>query len=231
MRSESGLGLVGKKCGMTRIFSAEGVAIPVTVVEVIPNRVTHVKTVKTDGYSAVQVAAGVRRASRLNKAKAGHFAKAGVDPGSLLKEFRVNEEHNEVKVGDQLSVGHLFKVGEKVDVRGVTKGKGFAGVVKRYHFSTQPMSHGNSLSHRAPGSSGQNQTPGRVFKDKKMPGHLGDVNRSIQCQEIVRVDEARHVLLIKGAIPGAPGGMVIVKKSVKNKPVKQAIEESTGDSK
>jgi large subunit ribosomal protein L3 len=209
------LGLVGKKCGMTRIFTEQGASIPVTVLEVIPNRITQVKTPETDGYSAVQITAGSKRASRINKPRAGHFAKAGVEAGVLLKEFRLNDL-GDYKVGDQLSV-ELFESGQKVDLQATSKGKGFAGVVKRHNFSMQNMTHGNSLSHRAPGSTGQCQTPGRVFKGKKLPGQMGNVTCSVQSQEIVRVDKERHLLLVKGGIPGAPGGMVVITRSIKDK--------------
>lgn len=208
-------GLVGKKCGMTRVFTEEGLSIPVTVVEVVPNRVTQVKTQAKEGYDAVQVTAGKKRASRINKSQTGHFAKAGVEPGVLLKEFRLNEA-TELTVGSEIGVD-LFEAGQKVDVQATSKGKGFAGVIKRHNFGMQNMTHGNSLSHRAPGSTGQCQTPGRVFKGKKMPGQLGNVTCSVQSQELVAVDKERHLLLVKGNIPGAPGGMVVITKAVKAK--------------
>lgn len=212
------LGLVGKKCGMTRVFTEQGESIPVTVVEVIPNRVTQIKTAETDGYSAVQITAGTKRASHINKAITGHLAKAGVEPGDIIKEFRVEKDADlaETKVGDKITVA-LFTEGQKVDVVGTSKGKGFAGVIKRYNFSTQDATHGNSLSYRAPGSTGQCQTPGRVFKGKKMAGQMGNVRMTVQAQEIVRVDAERNLLLIKGTVPGAPGGQVIIKRSVKSK--------------
>ena len=212
------LGLVGKKCGMTRIFTEEGLSIPVTVIEVIPNRVSQIKTLENDGYCAVQVVAGTKRASHVNKPMAGHLAKAGVAAGTDIKEFRVHQEADvrEMKAGDEIKVD-LFQVGQKVDVRGVSKGKGFAGVVKRHNFSTQNVSHGNSLTTRNHGSTGQNQTPGRVVKGKRMAGHLGSENCTVYSQEIVRVDAERNLLLIKGAVPGAPGGMVVVTRSVKNR--------------
>ena len=207
------LGLIGKKCGMTRIFTEDGASLPVTVVEIGPNRIAQVRTVDTDGYSAIQVAAGAKKASRLNKPEAGHYAKAGVEAGSVLVEFRTSEE-SELKVGDVLPVS-MFEAGQKVDVTGRSKGKGFQGVVKRWNFRTQDATHGNSLSHRAPGSIGQCQTPGRVFKGKKMAGHMGDERVTVQSLEIVRVDEERNLLLIKGAVPGATGADVVIKPAVK----------------
>lgn len=211
------VGLVGKKCGMTRVFTEIGESIPVTVISVIPNRVTQVKSVETDGYSALQVTADKKRASRLNKAQAGHFAKAGVEAGAVLKEFRLDEgEHAETKMGDEITVDH-FKEGQFVDIQGVSKGKGFAGGVKRHNFKTQDASHGNSLSHRALGSTGMCQTPGRVFKGKKMAGQMGNVNCTTQNQEIIKIDAERQLILVKGAIPGAPGGRVVLKASVKRK--------------
>ncbi|GAA4652653.1 50S ribosomal protein L3 [Kistimonas scapharcae] len=207
------LGLIGKKCGMTRIFTEDGASLPVTVVEIGPNRIAQVRTVDVDGYSAVQVAAGAKKASRLTKPEAGHYAKAGVEAGSVLVEFRTSEE-SELKVGDVLPVS-MFEAGQKVDVTGRSKGKGFQGVVKRWNFRTQDATHGNSLSHRAPGSIGQCQTPGRVFKGKKMAGHMGDERVTVQSLEIVRVDEERNLLLIKGAVPGATGADVVIKPAVK----------------
>lgn len=209
------VGIVGRKCGMTRFFTEEGVSVPVTVIEVDPNRVTQVKTLESDGYRAIQVTCGTRRATRVNKPQAGHYAKANVDAGRGLWEFRLAEnEMPDVATGKTLGV-ELFSDGQKVDVSGVSKGKGFAGTVKRYHFRTQDATHGNSLSHRVPGSIGQNQTPGRVFKGKKMAGHMGNVNCTVQNLEVARVDAERSLLLIKGAIPGAPGGDVIVRPAVK----------------
>lgn len=209
------IGLVGKKAGMTRIFTEDGVSIPVTVVEVQPNRVTQVKTSETDGYDAIQVTAGGRRASRVNKAAAGHYAKAGVEAGRGLWEFRLEgSEDSAYELGSELTVA-LFEEGQKVDVTGKTIGKGFAGGVKRHNFSMQDATHGNSISHRAPGSIGQCQTPGRVFKGKKMAGHMGDKQRTIQTLELVRVDEERGLLLIKGSVPGAKGSDVIVRPAVK----------------
>lgn len=211
------LGVIGKKCGMTRVFTEEGVSIPVTVIEVLPNRITQLKTAETDGYYALQVTAGKKESARVNKPMAGHFAKANVEAGDCLREFRVDEkELAETKVGDSLTLA-LFNEGDKVDVVGVTIGKGFAGCVKRHHFRTQDMTHGNSLSHRAPGSIGQCQTPGRVQKGKKMAGHMGNVQRTAVNQEVIRIDSEKNILLVKGAIPGHKGRMVVIKKSVKSK--------------
>jgi large subunit ribosomal protein L3 len=209
------IGLVGRKVGMTRIFTDEGDALPVTVLDVSDNRITQIKTPERDGYAAVQVAFGKRRASRVRKPLAGHLAKAGVEAGHTLREFRADpKELAELKVGGKLGV-ERFKVGQKVDVAGVTKGKGYAGVIKRHNFSSQRASHGNSISHRAPGSTGQNQDPGRVFPGKRMAGHLGDVRRSVQNLVVVRVDAERQLLLVRGAVPGASGGDVIVRPAVK----------------
>jgi large subunit ribosomal protein L3 len=207
------LGLIGRKAGMTRVFTEDGVSVPVTVIEVEPNSVTCVKTVDTDGYAAVQGTTGAKKANRLSKAVAGHVAKAGVEAGAGLWEFRANGDE-EINVGDSLTV-ERFQAGQKVDVTGQTKGKGFQGGVKRWNFATQDATHGNSLSHRAPGSIGQCQTPGRVFKGKKMAGHMGAERQTTQSLEVVRVDAERGLLLIKGAVPGAPGGDVIVKPAVK----------------
>jgi large subunit ribosomal protein L3 len=207
------IGLVGRKSGMTRIFTEEGVSVPVTVLEVSPNRITQVKTGDVDGYSAVQVTAGERKASRVSKAEAGHFAKAGVEAGRGLWEFRVDSVE-EYQVGGELNVG-LFEAGQKVDVTGQSKGKGFQGGIKRWNFSGLDNTHGNSLSHRSNGSIGQCQTPGRVFKGKKMSGHMGAEQVTVQTLEVVRVDAERNLLLIKGAVPGAPGGDVIVRAAVK----------------
>ena len=209
------IGLIGKKAGMTRIFTDEGSSISVTVVEVDPNRVTQVRTEDTDGYRAFQVTTGKRRASRVSKPMAGHYAKAGTEAGRGLWEFRLADgEGNDIEVGKQLGV-ELFEAGQKVDVAGTTIGKGFAGGVKRHNFHMQDATHGNSLSHRAPGSIGQCQTPGRVFKGKKMAGHMGDVCRTTQNLEVVRVDADRNLLLIKGSVPGARGGDVVVTPAVK----------------
>jgi large subunit ribosomal protein L3 len=211
------MGLVGRKCGMTRVFTDEGISIPVTVIEAQPNRITQVKTVETDGYRALQVAAGSRKASRVSKPAAGHFAAAKVEAGDLLTEFRVADgDEAEYQVGTELRV-ELFAEGQKVDVIGTSIGKGFAGTVKRHNFSMQDATHGNSLSHRAPGSIGQNQTPGRVFKGKKMSGQMGNVRRTVQNLEVVRVDAERNVLLIKGAVPGHAGGKVIVRPAIKTR--------------
>lgn len=207
------IGLVGRKSGMTRVFTDAGVSIPVTVVEMSPNRVTLVKTQESDGYDAVQVTVGSRRASRVTKSSAGHFAKANTEAGSALFELRGKEEA-ECAVGGELTV-ERFEAGQKVDVTGTSKGKGFAGVIKRWNFQMQDATHGNSLSHRAPGSIGQCQTPGRVFKGKKMAGHMGAEQVTVQNLEVVKVDTERHLLLIKGAIPGAPGGDVVVRPAVK----------------
>ncbi|MCC6207367.1 MAG: 50S ribosomal protein L3 [Gammaproteobacteria bacterium] len=209
------IAIVGRKHGMTRIFTEDGTSVPVTVIEVAPNRITQVKTVENDGYRAVQVTTGTRRATRVTKPQAGHFAKAGVEAGRGLWEFRLADGE-----GDGLSVGgeikaDIFQSGQKVDVSGITKGKGFAGTIKRYNFTRGDATHGNSLSHRAPGSIGQRQSPGRVFKGKRMAGHMGDVQRSIQNLEVVRVDTERNLLLVRGSVPGASGGDVIVRPSVK----------------
>lgn len=207
------LGIVGRKTGMTRVFTEDGVSIPVTVIEATPNRVTQVKSVDVDGYDAVQVTAGECKPSRVSKSEAGHFAKAGVAAGRGLWEFRVTDGESP-EVGSELTVG-AFEVGQKVDVIGRSRGKGFQGVIKRWNFRTQDATHGNSLSHRAPGSIGQNQTPGRVFKGKKMSGHMGDERVTVELLEVVRVDAERNLLLIKGAVPGAPGSDVIVRPAVK----------------
>jgi len=208
------IGIVGRKCGMTRVFSDDGVSIPVTVVEVDPNRITQVKNDETDGYTAIQVAVGTRRPSRVTKPMAGHYAKAGVEAGRGLWEFRLDGSDEQFEVGSTVTV-ERFESGQKVDVTGTSKGKGFQGGVKRWNFSMQDATHGNSLSHRAPGSIGQNQTPGRVFKGKKMAGHMGAEKVTVQNLEVVRVDAERNLLLIKGAVPGAPGGDVIVRPAVK----------------
>jgi len=200
---------------MTRIFNEEGVSIPVTVIVVEPNRVTQVKSAETDGYRAVQVTAGARRASRVSKPAAGHFAKAGVEAGRGLWESRLGDaEGDDLQVGSEIKVD-IFEAGQKVDVVGTSIGKGFAGVIKRHHFHMQDATHGNSLSHRAHGSIGQNQTPGRVFKGKKMAGHLGNAKRTAQNLEVVRVDTERNLILVKGAVPGAKGGDVYVRPATK----------------
>lgn len=209
------LGLVGRKCGMTRIFTEQGVSIPVTVIQVDKNHITQLKTPEVDGYRAAQITAGSAARSRVNKPLTGHFAKAGVEPGEGLWEFRLDgNEGADLALGAQLNVD-LFKEGQKVDVRGLTKGKGFAGTIKRHHFRSQDASHGNSLSHRVPGSVGMNQSPGRVFPGKKMAGHLGNVIRSAQNQEIVRIDGERGLLFVRGAVPGATNGWLVVLPSVK----------------
>lgn len=211
------IGVIGRKCGMTRVFTEDGVSVPVTVVEVEPNRVSQLKTVENDGYSAVQVTVGNRRASRVTKPMAGHYAKAGVEAGRKVLEFRLDGEKDvELAAGSEIKVD-IFDAGQKVDVRGVTIGKGFQGVIKRHNFATQDATHGNSLSHRAPGSIGQNQTPGRVFKGKKMAGHMGNKQRTAQNLEIVRVDVERNLLLIKGAVPGSKGSDVVVIPAIKSK--------------
>ena len=212
------MGLVGRKCGMTRVFTDDGISIPVTVIEAQPNRITQVKTVENDGYRALQVSAGNRKASRVSKPEAGHFAAAKVEAGDLMTEFRLDAdeqpEEGEFAPGMEIKVD-LFAEGQKVDVIGTTIGKGFAGTVKRHNFSMQDATHGNSLAHRAPGSIGQNQTPGRVFKGKKMSGQMGNVRRTAQNLEVVRVDAERHLLLIRGAVPGHNGGRVVVRPAVK----------------
>jgi len=222
MEKTMSLGLVGRKVGMMRIFTDDGDSIPVTVLDVSNNRVTQIKTPETDGYSAVQVTFGQRRASRVTKAAAGHLAKAGVEAGTVLKEFRVDSaKASEMKAGDIVPVG-LFEVGQKVDVQGVTIGKGYAGVIKRYHFSSGRATHGNSRSHNVPGSIGMAQDPGRVFPGKRMTGHLGDDNRTVQNLVIARVDAERQLLLVKGAVPGAKNGQVIVLPAIKVKTKKGA---------
>ncbi|MFT3736072.1 MAG: 50S ribosomal protein L3 [Rhodocyclaceae bacterium] len=210
------LGLVGRKVGMTRIFAEDGASVPVTVLDVSNNRVTQIKTPETDGYSAVQVAFGARRASRVNKALAGHLAKAGVEAGSVMREFPVAAEQvASYKAGDVISV-EIFAVGQKVDVTGTSIGKGYAGVIKRHNFSSNRASHGNSRSHNVPGSIGMAQDPGRVFPGKRMTGHLGAVKATVQNLEVVRVDTERGLLLVKGAVPGHDGGDVVVRPAVKS---------------
>jgi large subunit ribosomal protein L3 len=215
MEQTMSLGLVGRKVGMTRIFTDDGASISVTVVEVGDNRVTQIKTDETDGYTAVQVTFGTRRASRVTKPLAGHLAKAGVEAGEVIKEFRVDAARAaEFQPGANISVD-LFEVGQKIDVQGVTIGKGYAGTIKRYNFSSGRASHGNSRSHNVPGSIGMAQDPGRVFPGKRMTGHMGDVTRTVQNLEIAKIDAERKLLLVKGAIPGAKGGQVIVTPAVK----------------
>lgn len=211
------MGLVGRKCGMTRIFTADGVSIPVTVIEAQPNKITQVKTVENDGYRALQVSTGSRKASRVSKSQAGHFAAAKTEAGDLMSEFRIEDgDDTTYELGAEIKVD-LFAEGQKVDVIGTSIGKGFAGGVKRHNFRMQDATHGNSLSHRAPGSIGQNQTPGRVFKGKKMAGHMGNVRRTVQNLVVVRVDNDRNLLLIRGAVPGSKGGRVIVRPAIKAK--------------
>ncbi len=209
------MGIVGRKCGMTRVFTEDGVSIPVTVIEAQPNRITQVKTVATDGYRALQVTAGSKKPSRVSKPQAGQFANAKVEAGDQVSELRISEvDDEEYQVGSALTVD-VFEEGQRVDVIGKSIGKGFAGTVKRHNFSMQDATHGNSLAHRAPGSIGQNQTPGRVFKGKKMSGQMGNVRRTVQNLEVVRVDTERNLLLIKGAVPGHAGGKVIVRPAIK----------------
>lgn len=208
------IGLLGRKVGMTRIFTADGISVPVSVVEVAPNRVSQLKTVETDGYQAIQITGGYKKANKVTKPEAGHFAKAQVEAGDMLMECRV-DSIDSFTLGQILSVSEVFKEGQYVDVAGTSKGKGFAGTVKRHNFRTQDATHGNSRSHRVPGSIGQNQSPGKVFKGKKMAGHMGNERCTTVCLELVRVDAERNLLLIKGAIPGAPGSRVEVKPSTR----------------
>ncbi len=210
------LGLVGRKVGMMRIFTDEGESIPVTVLDVSGNRVTQVKSVETDGYTAIQVAFGERRASRVTKPLAGHYAKAGAEAGSVLKEFRLDSaKAAEFEAGAEISVANVFEAGQKVDVQGTTIGKGFQGAIKRHNFSSQRASHGNSISHRAPGSTGMCQDPGRVFPGKRMAGHMGDVTRTVQNLDIVRVDAERGLIMVKGAVPGHKNGNIVVRPAIK----------------
>ena len=208
------IGLVGRKCGMTRVFNEDGASIPVTVIEAAPNLITQIKSLETDGYSAIQVTTGSVKASRVSKSQAGHYAKAGVEAGRGQWEFRSDNTDEVFEIGAALTV-ERFEQGQKVDVTGTSKGKGFQGGVKRWNFTMQDATHGNSISHRAPGSIGQNQTPGRVFKGKKMAGHMGAEQCTTQNLEVIRVDAERNLLLIKGAVPGAPGGDVVVRPAVK----------------
>ena len=211
------IGLVGRKCGMTRIFTEDGVSVPVTVIEALPNRVTRVKSAEADGYRALQVTAGTRKASRMVRSMAGQFASAGVEPGRGLWEFRLDEGgEGEPEAGAEIRVD-IFAAGQKVDVTGTSIGKGYAGTVKRHNFATQDATHGNSLSHRAPGSVGQNQSPGRVFKGKRMAGHMGNVRRTASNLEVVRIDAERNLILVRGAVPGARGGDVIVRPARKTR--------------
>lgn len=209
------LGLVGRKCGMSRLFTEQGASIPVTLIQVEPHYVTQVKTADTDGYVALQVTTGSKKRSRVNKSAAGHFAKASIEPGMGLWEFKLTtDEISNHTLGSSYHLD-IFKEGDQVDVSGVTKGRGFAGTVKRHHFRTQDMTHGNSRSHRVPGSIGQNQTPGRVFKGKKMAGHLGVDNRTIQALEVIKIDKEQNLLAVKGSVPGAESGILIITSSVK----------------
>ncbi len=217
------IGLIGRKCGMTRVFTENGASIPVTVVVIDGNKVVQCKTLENDGYDAIQVSSGTSKPSRVTKPLLGHYAKANVQAGKKLLEFRGSaEELKNMPVGHELTVS-LFEVGQKVDVAGLTRGRGFSGGIRRHNFSSQRASHGNSLSHRTPGSIGQNQTPGRVFKGKKMAGHYGNSRRTVQNLEVVRIDLERNVLLIKGAVPGAPGGELIVYPAVKQKSKSAAV--------
>jgi len=209
------IGVVGRKCGMTRIFTEAGESVPVTVIEVEANRITQLKTLETDGYAAVQVTVGERRANRVNKAAAGHFAKANVTAGRGLWEFRAEESDlNGLEIGNEIKVD-MFNEGQKIDVSGTSIGKGFAGTIKRHNFAGKDATHGNSISHRTPGSIGQNQSPGKVFKGKKMSGHMGNVRCTVQTLDVVRVDAERNLLLVKGSVPGAKGGDVIIRNAVK----------------
>lgn len=212
------IGLIVEKCGMSRIFPEDGSSVPVTVLKADSLSVTQIKSVDTDGYMAIQVSIGEKKPSRMNKPALGHYKKAGVKPGLALVEFRLDtqEELDKYKVGDELKVDDVFKEGQMVDVTGTSKGKGFAGAVKRHNFKTQDATHGNSLAHRAPGSIGQNQTPGRVFKGKKMAGQMGNVRCTVQNQEVAKIDSEKGLIMIKGVVPGSKGGMVIVRPTVKN---------------
>jgi large subunit ribosomal protein L3 len=209
------LGLIGKKIGMTRIFTDDGTSIPITVIQITENRVTQIKILKKDKYSAIQLTTGEKKHSRLNKPKLGHFKKASVLPGRGLWEFRINSDHK-YQIGLMINLDDVFKNIKKVDITGTSKGKGFSGTVKRWNFRTQDATHGNSLSHRVPGSIGQNQTPGKVFKGKKMSGHLGNHRVTVQNIKIVKIDMENNLLLVKGAVPGYPGRDLIVKPSIKN---------------
>ena len=214
------IGVIGRKAGMTRIFTEEGSSIPVSVIEVTSNRITQIKTEETDGYQAIQVTTGAKKASRVNKPMAGHFAKAGVEAGRGLWEFRVEgDEVADMAIGGEVSID-MFEAGQKIDVTGTTIGKGFQGGIKRHHFTMQDATHGNSISHRSNGSIGMCQTPGRVIKGKKMSGHMGNVQRTIQSLELVRVDAERGLLLVKGSVPGSKGGNVIIRPAVKTKKAK-----------
>lgn len=210
------IGLVGRKCGMSRVFTEDGRSIPVTLIEATPNRVTQVKTTEIDGYNAIQVTAGSKRAALVNKPMAGHYAKAKVEAGRGLWEFRLEaDELAKFSVGGEVKADEIFTVGQIVDVAGITKGKGFQGTIKRWNFKMGDATHGNSLSHRSPGSIGQRQTPGRVFPGKKMSGHMGAVRRSAMNLEVVKIDAERHLIAIKGSVPGAKGGSLIIRPAVK----------------
>lgn len=208
------LGLLGRKLGMTRLFLSDGQAVPVTVIEIKPNFVSQIKNVEQDGYNALQLTSGQKKSSRVNKALAGHFAKANVEAGDLIAEFRLTDASTN-QVGDSISISDVFSEGQYVDVAGTSKGKGFAGTVKRHNFRTQDATHGNSRSHRVPGSIGQNQTPGRVFKGKKMAGHMGSERVTVQSLQIMKIDQEKNILMIKGAVPGAPGGSIEIRHAVK----------------
>ena len=207
------ISLLGSKVGMTRVYNEDGSATPVTVLQMLPNRISQLKTVEIDGYNAIQLTAGARKASKVNKSEAGHYAKASVESGCFTRESRV-DSIDEYEIGSELTV-ELFEAGQKVDVTGVTIGKGFAGVLKRYNFAGKDATHGNSINHRTPGSIGQNQTPGRVFKGKKMSGHMGAVQQTTQNLTILSVDLDKHLMLVKGAVPGSRGGNILVKPAVK----------------
>ena len=231
MTKKYSLGIVGRKAGMSRLFTEDGKSVPVTLIEATPNRITQVKTVETDGYSAVQVAVGVKRAALVNKPSAGHLAKAKVEAGRGLWELRVEAD----KIGDFAVGGEIkadiFEVGQIVDVEGVTKGKGFQGTIKRWNFKMGDATHGNSLSHRSPGSIGQRQTPGRVFPGKRMSGHLGDERATTINLEVVRVDAERNILLVKGAVPGAENGRLIVTSAAKGQPKPVQVQAKKGKDK
>jgi large subunit ribosomal protein L3 len=210
------IGLIGRKTGMSRVFTEDGASVPVTIIQVLPNRVTRIKTDESDGYSALQVTTGSVKPQRITKSAAGQYAAASMEPGEGLFEFRIDgEDLGEIETGTELTVDR-FEAGQKVDVIGTSIGKGFAGTVKRHHFATQDFTHGNSLAHRAPGSIGQNQTPGRVFKGKKMSGHMGNVRRTAQNLEVVQVDAERNLIAVKGAVPGSRGGRLVVQPSIKS---------------
>ena len=220
------IGLVGRKSGMTRVFTEDGQSVPVTVIEAEPNRITQIKTMESDGYNAVQVTAGEVKQGRVNKPEAGHYAKASTLAGRLLKEFRVDELSGDFAVGGEITLAQ-FEPGQKIDVQGTSKGKGYAGTIKRWNFRGQDNSHGNSISHRVPGSIGQCQTPGRVFKGKKMSGHLGNATVTVQNLEVVRVDGERNLLLVKGAVPGPIGGDVVITPAVKVQSKMQSSEAAS----